>query len=46
MRENQTGILQAHRVSKRVRGSENYEEMMPEEIWGWLKLSRTLLRKN
>ena len=46
MRENQTRILQAHTVSKRVRGSENYEEMMSEEIWGLLHLSWTLLCRN
>ena len=30
--ENQTQILQADAVSKRVRGSENHEEIMSEEI--------------
>ena len=46
MKENQTRILQAHRVSKCVRGSENYKELTSEEIGGWLKRSRTLLCKN
>ena len=44
--ENQTQILQADTVSKRVRGSENHEEIMSEEIWGWLKLSWTFLCLN
>ena len=46
MRKNQTRIQQAHTVSNHIRGSENSEEMMSKEIWGWLKLSGTWLSQN